>query len=641
MLLNKYLENQKFPKKIIYALVDENFINSNPSYYTYYPFLFHKAFRVNDKDILETLTLAGFFYYKGIISIDDIFDQKAPENVFNKYVIANVCQEETIKLLSSLFPKTHPFWELWNLRKIEYIKAYDMDRNPEKIINHEQFETLADYKCAFGKIAIDSLFHLSTSKNENLYKKILASHKFFYVGFQLIDDITDFIEDMENEQFNILHFELKKLKNKAVIEKEGLKDLKTEMYLNGTINKVQEMAIKNLEKSLSFVNDIALDQWKQEVQGLYNTAISQYLNTSAYVSVFETKQILATEVIKHNNLKIAITKSIDFINKSQQKDGSWNDYFNEAGVSNSWTTAFMLTYYSKDITIDQTNILNHAIEFLKKTRGSNKLWGYNSSWIPDADSTSFVMLSSLNHKNAIDPQTIANWLTYQNEDGGFSTYNNPKEVLISLNSTAIQNVEGWTQSHFCVSATAYYVLSKLAIKNDALHKLRTYLIQKIKQEKSIHSYWWTDAIYAITFLVKGAEIYKDTELLTICNQFIDNYLQEKKELNYFYQGLLLDCICSSEHLFKIYENEAHKIVIALLQNQFSDGSWKESYALRIPEPSVKSPENQNILWTKADQGTNILVNDYHRLFTTVVCLSGLSKYIKVKNETEKQIVLHG
>lgn len=623
-------------------MIDEIFINSNPSYYTYYPYLFNNAFGIHDKNVLETLTLAGFFYYKAIINVDSIFDKKNPENVFNKYVISNICQEETIKLLSSLFHKTHPFWELWNLRKLEYLKAFEIDKKPKKITSYNDYETLADYKCAFGKIAIDSLFYLSEKKDKKLYNSILKSHKFFYVGFQIIDDITDFIEDIENGQFNILHFELEKIKDKAYIARKPLKGLKTQLFLDGTISKVQNTATNNLEKALSYVKNLDLDQWKSEIQNLFNTSLNQQLNTIGFINVFKTKQNLSNTIITTNTPQNSLNKATNFIIKAQQQNGSWNDYFNEAGVSNTWATAFILNYFPKNTINPQTTTINNAIEYLKQTIGTNMLWGYNSSWISDADSSSFVMLSFIKFNHVIKSETIKKWLSYQNIDGGFSTYNNESAIKISLNNT-IENVDGWTQSHFCVSATAYYTLSQLKTKKKCLVKLRRYILKTIKSKKNHHSYWWTDFIYTLAFLIKGAEINNDTELLMSCNDLIKKHIKGSGNSNLFYQGLLLDCICSSDYLFDKYENKTTEIVSQLLKNQFSDGSWQENFSLRIPEPGVIHPENKNIVWTKSDKGTNIILSDYHRLFTTTVCLSGLSKYYSLKKnfDTKKELVVNG
>ena len=36
--------------------------------------------------------------------------------------------------------------------------------------------------------------------------------------------------------------------------------------------------------------------------------------------------------------------------------------------------------------------------------------------------------------------------------------------------------------------------------------------------------------------------------------------------------------------------------------------------------------NKDIAWTKDSKGTNIMVSDYNRLFTTASCLTALKKY---------------
>jgi hypothetical protein len=41
------------------------------------------------------------------------------------------------------------------------------------------------------------------------------------------------------------------------------------------------------------------------------------------------------------------------------------------------------------------------------------LWSYNTTWIEDADSTNFVMLSYCLNNKAIKSEIIQNWLKFQ------------------------------------------------------------------------------------------------------------------------------------------------------------------------------------------------------------------------------------
>ncbi len=60
-------------------------------------------------------------------------------------------QEETIKILTSIYGYKSSFWELWQQRKVEYFKAIQTEKRllttPE--VSFEQYSSLADDKSAF------------------------------------------------------------------------------------------------------------------------------------------------------------------------------------------------------------------------------------------------------------------------------------------------------------------------------------------------------------------------------------------------------------------------------------------------------------------------------------------------------------
>ena len=61
-------------------------------------------------------------------------------------------------------------------------------------------------------------------------------------------------------------------------------------------------------------------------------------------------------------------------------------------------------------------------------------------------------------------------------------------------------------------------------------------------------------------------------------------------------------------------------------NQFDDGSFKDSYILRVPDPKI----TESILikdWNfKRNSGVNTLSNDVMRLFTTSLAINTFIKY---------------
>lgn len=100
--------------------------------------------------------------------------------------------------------------------------------------------------------------------------------------------------------------------------------------------------------------------------------------------------------------------------------------------------------------------------------------------------------------------------------------------------------------------------------------------------------------------------------------------------NEFYLGLLINALSSLNN--KTFDSLSilNKLVSCLLKTQKKDGSWKANYSLRMPSPQIINPNSEVTYWEKDIKGTNILVKDFHRLFTTATCLSGLDKYKKLE-----------
>ncbi len=625
--LLKYLKSKSYTIEIIEQIIDEDFIAYNPSYYLYYPYLFNEYFEITDKKTLNQLSISGFLYYKAIILIDDIFDNQHSTEKFKQYMIANICQEEAIKILSALFSQGSSFWNTWNRRKFEYSKAYKLDKSIITIKNFSEYEVLADYKSAFGKIAIDCLFHLSNKKKKDTYDNLLKTHSFFYTGFQIIDDINDYEEDVKNGQFNISKHELIKVLSKEndLIENYSVEEQKKLIYLKKVSENLYIKAINYLDKASNLINSFNNSKkclWLQEIYNLHNTSISHFLNINGFIEVYETKKNKVTYFSKHHSISDVLTNAINYLQTNQQTNGNWNDIFNDAGISDVWTTSFvtysLLKYDIKDFKLTKTK------EFISRSRSSDNLWGYNKSWVNDADSSSFAFLclqSDIEIKKSLEK-----WLSFQNKDGGFSTYNNENTLLSSLNSPNIQNTDGWLQSHFCVSAVAYLVFIELKITDSKSFKeLRDYLISKFNSNEKHLSYWWSEDIYAINYILLGAVQFKDEQIISFCENFIEKIIITNED-NYFFKGLLLHTLCLTDNLFNKHNKVITELVFQITSNQYKDGSWVENFSLRIPHPSIINPNNENLVWEKGNNGTNIIVKDYNRIFTTSSCLTALKAY---------------
>lgn len=215
--------------------------------------------------------------------MDTIIDEK---NIL-KYPVALVCQEETIKILTSIYSIESNFWKLWNDRKNEFFNAVILQEKliQKAIVNFSDYEILADYKSAFGKIAIDCIFTLTDKKDLETYNKLLNSHKYFSIGFQLFDDVTDFKADLNKKQFNWAVYELSHLINFEVYQNDS-NTLNKLLYIKGVGQQILEKAVANFVKAEENIVDLdnnsnwlkVINEMKKRVNDQLNVT-NQYLDS--------------------------------------------------------------------------------------------------------------------------------------------------------------------------------------------------------------------------------------------------------------------------------------------------------------------------------------------------------------------------
>ncbi|RPH31921.1 MAG: hypothetical protein EHM93_11680 [Bacteroidales bacterium] len=305
-----YISKLPYDNEIKGSLNNQEFIRKNPPYYLYYPELFAKAFNYTDREKIELLCFAGFFYYKHLIIHDEINDNNSSKgSIYKLLLIANICQEESIKILTTLFPLNSSFWKLWNKRKMEFSKGIVYDKNPTRIKNFRDFENFANAKSAIGKIAIDALNILSKNRNHSLYNEVLSSHKWFYCGFQILDDIIDFREDIENKQTNIAKIQLEKKLGKD--NNYSTPDLEKLLFLKG----IAEDLLQKSQFYYSKANDSAikykLNLWTEVIKLNIAESIRREVNIKTFIKSIEIRIKLEKECNNKLVEDIIIDKSND------------------------------------------------------------------------------------------------------------------------------------------------------------------------------------------------------------------------------------------------------------------------------------------------------------------------------------------
>jgi hypothetical protein len=614
----EYIQNLSLSNLFKNQIIDENFAQNNPVYYQNYPSLFSKAFLVPEKE-LELLNTAGYLYYQATIFADSLLDEQDA----SKFPLILICQEESIKILTHIFGLNHNFWQVWNTRKQEYLEAIYLEKSFSKkeSVTIGEYELLADKKSAFGKVAIDCLYCFDNI-NIDSYNQLLLSHKYFSVAFQLNDDIQDLKSDIEKGQFNWAKYLLQQEK----IDNKDPKTLEKFLYIRGIATQMYKLGINYCDKAYSAIENVNVADWKNVLMETKKSFLVSIKEIENYLEILSSGISLSKKKKSCVTIENSIKYAIEFIKSKQIADGSWREYVNQGGISNVWATAFIITKIS-EVEILKSNLNNeitNALSFIVNNRTEN-LWSYNTTWIADADSTNFVLLSLLYNEKKIDDLVFKNWLSFQNSNGGFSTYNDKEKLLLALDDELIKNVDGWTSTHNCVSAVSFYFLAKYNQNNENLTRIKTYF--DLNFDKKEEAYWWTNKIYTLYYLSKTYVILSQKEkIISIVDkvkklQNINGSFSDKYGENLFYTGLALEILALDAENTVL---ESKKALQYLLENQYEDGSWDNSFALQVPLASDCIPEE--IEYPISSFGMNVRAKEFNRLFTTTTVLQAISYY---------------
>ncbi len=615
------------------------FSTVNDFEYLIYPLLFRS--KKISESIENMICFASYFIYSSLNLKDKVLDNQCKEADKNKHtLLSNIFQKEGIKILKSLTFIKNSFWETWKEKKTELKRAQIIDKNynSNKQITWAQYMILAEYRSTFAKIAIEIWNEMSHGNScQNEYFSLLESHRNYSVGLQISDDILDIKEDIVNSQINIatqtLRQELETLNIKY--QKLDHRELLEHFYTKGIAIKLLERCIYYYKKSKNNLSNNLnkYPLWIQQIEIKENKARSGILIIEEYIKKINIQSTISNEYVKINNVEQSIVWSFKYIKSKQNENGSWLEIYNNAGMSNIWSTGFILNQLPN--TNENINFITNACNYLKNNK-QGELWGYNNRWISDIDSSTCVLLAL--SKNNIDISSeFQIWKNLQKQNGGFSTYSDSYELIKSL-GFVYENVKGWTMSHICVSALAFKLLLKHNKKSKTTSKLWSYIEAQQREDFQWDSYWWTSPIYS-TSIILEALIEDDNENVFKYKKNIDKLVSNISnsglvidmlgESNMFYTAMIIIVLCSSKEIFNKYEYTIEKSIDSLVKNQFNDGSFSPSMSLRIPSPQIIDC-NEVIKWGVKNEKTNVIIPEIQRLFTTSTCLKAIDRYKNLK-----------
>lgn len=637
--LKNYIDQLNIAPQLKKIILEEH-LSSSSYVYLIYPKLFAAAYGLIDAPVIDLLCISGFFHFMAVKCFDDLIDASkdsksnpSKEAYITSLSLLSFYNEHAIKTLGECFKSTH---EIWREREIIYDQFFQFTlanaQETPKVKSIEEYENFACDKSRISFFTLEIFYRLSELKEkEAIHHLCNRLNRILTFILQIHDDIKDIEEDIENGQFNIFV----DFASQNNIE-HSAKEVKTYCYKEGVFVNFFQLVLINIQEGKEITNQLnKMDHVNFFLQKNHNKTVKEILNIKGYhYFIQHNNSDKNIQKINDNNSSNAYRKGIDYILDKQEGQGNWFDIFNNAGLSDLWSTAFILSNISSADAVDFSDNTNRALRYLIHSMNEDLGWGYNSVWISDTDSTSFVLLAMLKHQEKIDEKIFTAWIKKQQEDGGFTTYSSVDRLSISLGMYVQEKqlYKGWIQSHFCVSATAFYVLSQIEGYDLEKQKLNKYLINCFETGQSF-SYWWTNSIYGYTYILKGLKHAYEEPLYNwvvklIDKKFLNDLAPEIKEIrdNNFYLSLLIESLVIIQSITpkEKFLNKIVELQQLLLTRQLTDGSWASSPTLRITSPEIIDPRDKEIDWQEKTIGANTLYRDFNRLFTTV-CSSNAVK----------------
>lgn len=615
-----YVKNLIIDRKIRNILLSD-FIESNPRFYLYYPNLFCDEKKPYHDEEIKLVSIAGYLFYQSILILDKIIDEGSPSSNF---ILVNVSQEECIKLLTSVFGLQSKFWNLWNKNRSSYFQSIALEKKLKNEFRFDLYEKVASTKASFGKSAIDAVALIENCVGTDRHLALLQSHDYFSIAYQINDDILDFKIDSKFGQFNLAYHELKKKYNGI----DELTYLNKKLYLDGIASMLFQKAVEYLDKSLGCISNINVPLWKSEILEFRQKLEASIFEIGNYIEVINAESREIIPLKDKLSIQEHLSIGIEYLKESQSEDGSWHEFYNQAGVSNVWSTGFIISeLLNSSIKNCMANKIQRGLSYLNEIKHENG-WGYNQFWINDADTSNFALICLRQYNPNIQlGSMIKQWVKYYDPiEGSFSTYTNSEELIHSLNDKTIQNVDGWISSHACVSAVALFFLSILNENHEQISQLTNYLT-RLEDNGKMEAYWWTSNIYIYYYWCKACVNLKNSNLSKRLIKKVsemqnsDGSFSDPYGKSIFYTGLACKILMNDYHNYSVRIENA---VSWLLSKQNADGSWISSYPMQIPDPSVKRTTLVNL--PISNKGYNVRAKEFNGLFSSVAALTAIYEY---------------
>lgn len=298
-----------------------------------------------------------------------------------------------------------------------------------------------------------------------------------------------------------------------------------------------------------------------------------FLNSIIPVEMPRDDSIPSISTTNTRDISNGIKKALNYIISNQNRDGSWSDFnIPEMGMSTGWVTAHVglsLAALSSSWTSLIERSIQNAIKYLESR------WpyvcAYNEKSPIDADTLSQVILLFKQVRGRIPRNSLGILRKFQQNDGGFSTFQ-----LDDLNL-----VNTWCSSHPDVTGMAVRALlssDNTSEDSIAIEKAFEYMMNAKLENNRWESFWWNLDWYSLVTWTNACRVMKKT---------IPEYKWSETSSEMSNCKSCLDKALLLEYSLMTGKTELSiQISNNLLRNQLANGLWTTSPILRIPRPDA-------------------------------------------------------
>ncbi|MBO8132193.1 MAG: hypothetical protein H0Z29_11930 [Candidatus Marinimicrobia bacterium] len=620
----------------------------------YYPLLFYDFYKDIGIGYFKILSVYSRLFLMYCLLVDRITDDyrrtASPEDI----LLLSSLQKRALSILYKIFGSDSEFWRYFHRYYLDYLGAVLNEQNKhfDRISSYpfDEFKKIASGKSALAKTVTAALGILKGSEKE--IEILDLSQDYFYIAYQLYDDLVDWKKDIENRQFSYIL-------TKLIIENEipetciNCNVIRKFLFCSDVAEEIMEVAREYYEKALEVLGDYKFLSWrriihdymdrctilrddiiniKRKVRRGGGSKTPMGAGSMSKVVVKTSGGRLAKEVIEES-----VKHSIEFLLKLQGQKGFWEDFLLDVGYSTEWVTGYVgnslisAMVFNESIR-DKLKLASRALIGAQHPIGG---WGFNEDSGVDADSTSNVVIFLRRMGKLVGEQAVKVLKENQNGDGGFGTYS-IKEILreqekLNINFSApIELYGGWTSSDIQITAIAIQALLAIGLERESevMRRGVSFIIGKQHSEGYWDAYWTEGKILGTSFCVqtlnkfcKCGRYIKRALLWLIdiqseeggwSNQVtpvLNPYDTALALLAFMVKGSGIDCSKSIKEGIEW-----------LIANQLEDGSWESSPIMVIPRPWEKNQPNR--------QYKMPAIRDDKRIFTTATVLRALLGYCK-------------